>query len=172
MIVDSPIVTNVFGGTGPLIPQDGDSQLVIPPVANLVLPMILPAIPLPTGSTVPQDTSFWNHSGDVRTNQASGSINVCNFGPGMWDIEIIWTVGWSLLTRTIAITNFLRFSGWPLVNNIALIPMNASLEGTVVLRRKFQILFRQATQLQLGFAATAAGETIVTQVSTIASKML
>lgn len=172
MILDTPLVTRLALGSGKMVPELGDSQLRIPAVGALILPLIGPVVPVQPSVATFQNESFYCNSGDVRNNQAATNGPVCAFAKGLWDIEIVWALSWSGAAYNGNLGNFLRFdvAGTTSVN-IGIIPINV-VPVVISFRRKFDILFQNDTTLTVGSALTAVGDFLITQVMVIANRRI
>jgi len=87
MIVDQPITADLTLGADRRIVQDGDTQLVVPPVITPVVLSLRPTslVQQPVGPAIDDSRTF--HFFAARVNQAALSSPTVVLNKGLWELE-------------------------------------------------------------------------------------
>lgn len=105
MIVDAPITTDLTVGQDRRIPQDGDTQTIIPAT---VLPCVLslkPMSPNPLASTPNLESAYRSTSVAIAPSSAAADVDIMTLAPGLYELELNMA-SWFDFTKTGAADSF------------------------------------------------------------------
>lgn len=172
MILDSPALVSLPVGIDRVIPQDGDSQVVIPSIISATLEPIGPLNRfLAPNLLTPQNASFLTESNFTRTNQVAATSLLAMLARGLWELFISMTVRFNytgitgpadvgLTLRNEADTQSQFFWGCYADN----------LSSQFEVRRR--LLIADTTRVALRFEANGVGQTMTVQACLWGNRLL
>lgn len=169
MILDTPIITELAGGAGRIIPQDGDAQIYVPPALQPVTEILRPHSVL-LSLTVPQVLSFISETAVSRTNQAQATFTMGLLGPGLWDLEITLATWFNFASVAAGFNHVtVQFVIGALTTRML---AQFAVIGAQTNRTKQRLLLRDNCTVQLNTTITGVGQSLDTLASLNAVRIL
>lgn len=158
MIVDGPITVDLTQGQDRRIPQDGDTQTVVPPSVSPVVLALRNTnfLTQPANPTI-VDSTAWDFF-QARLNQAASTNAMVTLAPGLWELEMLLTTSFDyvsappqVLAGAVAILASVGGVTTRLISRYPAI-------GTFTDFNRMRVLLRTATLLQSFVPLTGAAQ--------------
>jgi hypothetical protein len=105
VIVDAGITTDLTVGQDRRIPQDGDTQTLVPPVVAPVVLALKPMSPNPVLGTGNIESAYRSTSVSVAPSSAANDVDIMTLAPGLYELELNMA-SWFDFVKTAAADSF------------------------------------------------------------------
>jgi|ERR1700693_4522180 len=172
MIIDSPYIIELARGVERRVIQDGDVQLVVPPILGVGVDLVLPHIfAIATGTVA--NTSATATFGNTKTNGGATNQEILRLPPGLWTLQCNLSARANYTTIGTATPDILvRLITPALTNAFNLLSLFVTVGSHFALGQKFDVMLTETQIVQVVIQPNGVGQTIDSLVSINAIRRL
>ena len=172
MIIDTPYIIELARGVDRRIMQDGDVQLIVPPVLQVGVELCLPH-QLGLGTGVLAETSATANFNQSKTNGGATNQEILRLSPGLYTIALDLSLRANYTTLPNATPDyFVRLILPSLVNAVNLVAAFATVGSNVNFFRTYKFMLKEEHIVQVVVQPNGVGQTLDSALAVVASRHL